>query len=146
MSATTPNRKGAISRRSFLNITWKALLAATGLLALGDLLRFWDYQDTPASPTEFDLGAADQYALGSWTPILTVQAILIHDQGGFIAFSTACPHLGCTLEITSHKFVCPCHRSHFDSTGKVMKGPATHNMTALRVEQAPGGNLILHLS
>jgi cytochrome b6-f complex iron-sulfur subunit len=48
----------------------------------------------------------------------------------FSALSSACTHQGCA--ITGHSgqtFVCPCHGAQFDSSGRVVAGPAP---TALR--------------
>lgn len=46
--------------------------------------------------------------------------------GGFLALSRTCTHLGCTLPWVGKekKFVCPCHASAFDITGNVISPPA----------------------
>jgi cytochrome b6-f complex iron-sulfur subunit len=46
--------------------------------------------------------------------------------GGFLALSRECTHLGCTVPWSSydHAFVCPCHASSFDITGDVLSPPA----------------------
>ncbi len=40
--------------------------------------------------------------------------------------SAVCTHLGCVVpwNISENKFICPCHGSQYDSTGKVVRGPA----------------------
>ncbi|WP_394708250.1 ubiquinol-cytochrome c reductase iron-sulfur subunit [Breoghania sp.] len=50
--------------------------------------------------------------------------------GGFLALSRRCPHLGCTLPWVEEekKFVCPCHASAFDIHGDVLRSPAPHAM------------------
>ena len=47
--------------------------------------------------------------------------------GGFLALSRKCTHLGCTVpwSESEHKFVCPCHASAFDISGDILKSPAS---------------------
>jgi thiosulfate dehydrogenase [quinone] large subunit len=55
--------------------------------------------------------------------------------GQFTAFDAVCPHQGCTVDFVSAAtgFSCPCHGSRFDSTGKVLNGPASRGLTAIPV-------------
>jgi Rieske Fe-S protein len=43
----------------------------------------------------------------------------------FVAFSSSCPHLGCTVQWDDKKerFLCPCHGGSFDIDGNVLTGP-----------------------
>jgi cytochrome b6-f complex iron-sulfur subunit len=133
-----------LPRRDFLGLASKVLLGASALAGLGALLRFLDYQSEPPQPTEFDLGPAENYAPGSRTPSAAAQAVLLHPASGFVALSTTCPHLGCTIEATAEGFVCPCHNSRFDQQGKLLQGPATRSLTVLRVEQTAQGHVVVH--
>jgi cytochrome b6-f complex iron-sulfur subunit len=47
--------------------------------------------------------------------------------GGFLALSRTCTHLGCTVPWSEKemKFACPCHGSAFDITGNVINAPAS---------------------
>jgi cytochrome b6-f complex iron-sulfur subunit len=49
------------------------------------------------------------------------------EDGGFLALSRKCTHLGCTLpwEEKEKRFVCPCHASAFDMRGNVANSPAS---------------------
>ena len=132
-----------LSRRDFLKLTRTAFLTASGLLGLGGLLRFLSYQTQPPAPTEFDLGPASNYALGSSTILLDVPAMLLRSDKGFTALSLVCPHLGCTVESKPDGFACPCHGSRFDSQGEVLRGPAAKPLTQLRIEVMPDGKLHL---
>lgn len=42
------------------------------------------------------------------------------------AINAVCTHLGCVVPWNkqANKFMCPCHGSQYDSTGKVIRGPA----------------------
>jgi len=48
------------------------------------------------------------------------------EDGGFLALSRTCTHLGCTVPWVEEekRFVCPCHASAFDITGRVINSPA----------------------
>ncbi len=133
-----------ISRRDFLKITRDGLLYLSGALALGGLLRFLNFQTEPAPQTEFDLGPAENYPLGTQTVLPDIPAILIHSEQGFSAISLVCTHLGCTVNQAENGFACPCHGSQFDSQGNVLHGPANKKLQSLRVEQMPDGHLYLY--
>jgi len=60
------------------------------------------------------------------------------DDGGFLAVSRECTHLGCTVPWveTERQFVCPCHSSAFDIRGDVVNPPAPRalDLYEVRVE------------
>ena len=59
--------------------------------------------------------------------------------GGFLAVSRKCTHLGCTVpwDEKAGRFACPCHASAFDRTGAVLSPPAPRplDLYAIRVEK-----------
>ena len=132
-----------VSRRDFLKVATTTLLSISGLLGLGGLFRFLDYQDAGATKTEFDLGPASNYAPGSRTVIADVPAILIRKADRYTALSLVCTHLGCTVEPKGHDFVCPCHGSRYNADGRVVRGPAQQPLRFLRVEENSQGHLVL---
>jgi cytochrome b6-f complex iron-sulfur subunit len=132
------------SRRDFIKLGTAALLTASGLIGLGGLIRFFDFQTEPTPKTEFELGPASKYPVGSRTVIPDVPALLIRDGNGFSALSLVCTHLGCTVQEMPEGFSCPCHGSRYDAKGNVVRGPAQKPLKPLRVETTSGGDLVLH--
>ena len=132
------------TRRDFLKLTTTALLTASGLLGLGGLFRFLDYQTEPPPKTEFDIGPASKYPLDSRTLLPGVPAVLIHNAAGFSALSLVCTHLGCTIEQNADGFACPCHGSRYNADGLVQRGPALKSLHPLRIEITKEETLILH--
>lgn len=51
------------------------------------------------------------------------------------ALSLVCTHLGCTVNLTTRKLICPCHGSIFGRSGEVFKGPADRPLKRLAVEE-----------
>jgi len=47
------------------------------------------------------------------------------DDGGFMALSSTCPHLGCqvTWQAAERRFFCPCHNGTFAPDGRATGGP-----------------------
>jgi cytochrome b6-f complex iron-sulfur subunit len=134
------------SRRNFLKLSTKSLLAACGILGLDGLRRFLSYSGHPLPTTHFELGAVSDFPPGSRTVIPRVPAILIHGANGFSALSLVCPHLGCTVKEGTDDFVCPCHGSRFDLVGGVQQAPASSALRMLRVEVSSDNLVHLYLS
>ncbi|HEX2997859.1 MAG TPA: Rieske (2Fe-2S) protein [Anaerolineales bacterium] len=130
-----------ISRRDFLKLSTNALLALSGLLGIGGLIRYLGYQSDPLPQSDFDIGPASDYPLISRTVIAHIPAVVIHDKKGLRALSLVCSHLGCTIEERNFGFECPCHSSRYDLNGAVLKGPSTADLRKLRVEESEDGHL-----
>lgn len=134
------------SRRDFLKLTTDGLLALSGLLGLGGLIRFLSFEPDPAPPSEYDLGPATNFPPGSQSMLLHIPAVLIHNDDGYLALSLVCTHLGCTIDQKDGTFECPCHGSIYDDEGYVRKGPAKDALKRLRITTTEAGNLILHMT
>ena len=79
-----------------------------------------DAQGVVAGPVEqFDLDSVTAFPAGRF--YLTRLA-----DGGFLAVSRECTHLGCTVPWMADegRFVCPCHSSAYDIRGDVLSPPA----------------------
>lgn len=133
--------KNKLSRRDFLRLSTNSLLAISGILGIGGLIRYLSYQADPTPPSDFDIGPAGNYPRGSRTVVAYIPAIVIHDKDGLRAVSLSCTHLGCAIEERNFGFECPCHSSRFDPNGNVLRGPAASDLRKLRVEKSEDGNL-----
>ena len=145
MNATRSSGSGAGSRRrDFFKALAYYAMAGTGVLAIGGLLSFLNFEAEPPRQTDYDLGPAADYAVGSRTVAAEVPALLMRTTDGFVALSLVCTHLGCTVDTESDGFACPCHGSRYDGQGRVVRGPAQRQLQRLRVETDKDGRLIVH--
>lgn len=120
------------SRREFLVKAWWSL----GIIAL--LESAWVFasfmwpRKPRAKPGSFGgiivAGAVDTFEPESVTAFRNGNFYLARlGDGGFLAISMKCTHLGCTVPWVSEEksFRCPCHASTFDIRGEVTNPPAT---------------------
>jgi cytochrome b6-f complex iron-sulfur subunit len=145
MNAMPPKDNG-LSRRDFLSWLVKGSLAGSTLLGLGILGRFISFRSEDSAVSQYDLGQAGDFPIGTHKLVSDAQAMLIHSEEGFRAISLVCPHLGCTVKVTSEGFSCPCHGSRYLPDGSLRNGPASRPLTDLRVEVNQEGHLILFMN
>jgi Rieske Fe-S protein len=72
-------------------------------------------------------GGVEDFPVNSVTPDRVNKYFLIRSEdGGFLALSLICSHLGCSVlwDKTKNQFICPCHSSAFDRMGNVINSPA----------------------
>lgn len=116
-------------RRRFLGKLWLGLgglAAAEFLWIVVDFLR-------PRAPLKADessiiiAGPVDLFEPNTVTAFQRGKFYLSRLQdGGFLALSRECTHLGCTVPWIEDegRFVCPCHSSSYDGMGQVLDPPA----------------------
>lgn len=118
-------------RRSFLKILWVFL----GIAAIGELivviLSFLGRGKSGKNPGKpnavVEAGNVEKFLPDSVTANIQGRFYLCRmSDGGFLALSSKCTHLGCTVpwDDKEKKFACPCHGSSFDITGTVITSPA----------------------
>jgi cytochrome b6-f complex iron-sulfur subunit len=119
------------SRRSFFTKLWVLL----GIVALAELfgVLFGYFKPrkqavvTAMAETIITAGSIDKFEPGTVTAFVRGKFYLARLQdGGFLALSRTCTHLGCTVPwvAAQNKFICPCHSSEFDIKGEVISPPA----------------------
>jgi len=113
-----------LSRRAVVTGAGAAAVGA-GLLATG-----CSTAPPPAAPADVaagtPVGPASEVPVGG-ARIFEASGVVVTQPtaGSYSAFSTVCPHQGCTVsEIEGTTLVCPCHRSAFALDGSVTQGPA----------------------
>ena len=119
------------ARRSFLNRLW-LLLAAVGAVEFIVMLTYFFRPRKPrAARPDGDMlvtaGRISDYLPGSVTAFPQGRFYLVRlADGGFLALSRQCTHLGCTVpwDADRQQFACPCHASVFDMAGRVLNAPA----------------------
>ena len=70
--------------------------------------------------------------------ILFLERVLVRrDQQGLSALSLTCTHQSCMVQMPESiqdEYLCPCHGSRFDQSGKVLKGPAERDLPWLTLD------------
>lgn len=118
-------------RRTFLSKLWIAL----GVIALAEFVAvvfaFLNPRKTRGKNGTpgviIEAGPVEKFPLESVTAFVRGRFYLARlKDGGFLALSRKCTHLGCALPWVAgkKKFICPCHASRFDIRGVVVSPPA----------------------
>lgn len=125
-------------RRRFLKI----MLAVLGFTAFGSLLyplaRFLSatrgepkVKQLAFKKTEIPIGAARDIVFNG-TPVI----IINRPDGGFVALSRVCTHLGCLVDYDKSKkrLLCPCHAGVYDLDGAVISGLPTRPLPEISLK------------
>ena len=119
------------SRRSFLSILWIGLGVVALIEFIGIAAAFILPRKKKAKTGDFgaviDAGPVSKFPKESVTAFIRGKFYLCRlKDGGFLAVSRQCTHLGCIVPWSDKekKFICPCHASAFDITGEVISPPA----------------------
>jgi cytochrome b6-f complex iron-sulfur subunit len=114
-----------------LNKLWLGLgiVAFLEFLGLGIAYLRPSARRTTSGDTDsiMEAGHVESFAPNSVTAFVRGRFYLCRmDDGGFLAISRKCTHLGCTIpwDDKEKQFACPCHGSVFDIRGEVINPPA----------------------
>jgi cytochrome b6-f complex iron-sulfur subunit len=119
------------SRRSFLTVLW-AGLGIVGLVEFAGLVLAYlggskRHHKGDQKDIIVEAGQVEQFPLNSVTAFVRERFYLCRlEDGGILAVSRKCTHLGCTVpwREKERQFACPCHASAFDIRGEVISPPA----------------------
>jgi cytochrome b6-f complex iron-sulfur subunit len=128
------------SRRSLLNWIWACLAA----VAMGEILwiivSFLRPRRLKSTGEDGDTivkaGPVNGFDPGTVTAFPRGRFYLARlADGGFLALSRRCTHLGCTVPWVAeeNQFICPCHSSVFDIKGAVVRSPASRALDVFPV-------------
>jgi cytochrome b6-f complex iron-sulfur subunit len=119
------------NRRTFLNKLWKGLAILAGIeftaLIFGFLFSGKGDKKSYTPKQLIEAGPVNSFEVNSVTVFRGGRFYLTRlEDGGFIALSLRCTHLGCSVEWEEDKkrFICPCHSSAFAMNGDVQNPPA----------------------
>ena len=119
-----------VSRRDFFNQAWKwlGILALLEVFVMFAAFIFSPKPKSNSAPKQLlEAGPADSFAINTVSAFMGGRFYLARmADGGFIALSLRCTHLGCSIawEQEQKRFICPCHSSSFDISGEVLNPPA----------------------
>ena len=138
----------SLSRRTFLQL----LAAGAGVAMIGGCGSGGESTSTTALGTSYRPIPAEQsgneYKVAGAAKLKSGEAFafVLPDQSQGIVFHTnnnelralsaKCTHAGCVVEWRDAGLFCPCHGSKFDTSGKVLSGPATKPLPRMKVRQA----------
>lgn len=137
----SPAAGAAPERRSFLRLAWLGIGAAAAGEAAWIVAAFLKPRRKAAESAGSLVvaGPSETFAPGSVTAFPAGRFYLVRlADGGFLALSRQCTHLGCSVpwDDASGRFACPCHASVFDLRGDVLAPPAPRplDLFAVRIE------------
>jgi cytochrome b6-f complex iron-sulfur subunit len=137
-----------VTRRSLFGaafLGWGAFLTAAGVGTLG-LVRFLFPNVSFEPPQKFKCAQPGTFAPETvnetWKESNGVW--IVHTEGGIIAISTTCTHLGCTPNwlTAENKFKCPCHGSGYYMNGVNFEGPTPRPLERYRIYVDPADGLV----
>ena len=139
-----PRFEKPIERRDFLGLAAVWAFFGTIIVALIGAFRLPVPAVFPETDSRFPIGKPEDFQVGQAVHIPSRRLWVFSDKQGIAAVSTVCPHLGCLVKREQDgQFICPCHGSKFDSTGKVLSGPPPRGLFWLEISLGPDGRLIV---
>lgn len=150
-----------MGRRQFMNLLTFGTITGTALGALYPIVKYFIPPASGAAGggtvAKDELGKdilADEYLAnhnpgdralaqglkGDPTYLIVTEDSTLESYG----LNAVCTHLGCVVpwNANADKFICPCHGSQYDSTGKVVRGPAPLSLALVNTDTTEEGKVI----
>ena len=131
-----------VSRRKFI----KGIIVAAVSLEIFYVLFGLVGKKRPKSLNRnfFNAGNVSSFEKGKVYPFSSGLFYLsVFDDGGLLAISTKCTHLGCMVQSDlENGYSCPCHSSKFNKYGEVLSPPATRALDIFPVVIEKGEILV----
>lgn len=132
-----------LSRQEFLVwLAWASAGIQGALMGLGSL-RFLAPNMAMGSTPVFKIGKPEDLPPGSEKFLSEERLYIVSKDEGTMAMSAVCTHLGCTVGKVEWGYQCPCHGSRFDSSGRVLRGPAPKPLPWFKIVRGPDGQLVV---
>ena len=132
--------KDDITRRGFVKTLWIALISISMLEVAAVIAAFLSSGGKRPKASRVQpfkvLGKVEDIPKGSVTAFRSDKLYLVRMQdGGFLALSLQCTHLGCAITWNKDRgeFDCPCHASSFSMGGDVNSPPAPRALDTYRI-------------
>lgn len=139
-----PRFEKRVERRDFLGLAAVWSFFGTIAAAIIGALKLPIPTVFPETDSRFPIGKPEDFPAGQAIHIPSRRLWVFSDREGIAAVSTVCPHLGClVLRSDDGAFICPCHGSKFDATGKVLTGPPPRGLVWVEISLGPDGRLIV---
>ena len=135
-----------LSRQEFLAwLAWGSASLPAAVIGLGSY-RFLLPRLRFGPPSVLKIGRPEDLPAGRQTFYRESGVFVVSREEGLMAMSATCTHLGCAVARVEWGYQCPCHGSKYDSSGRVLAGPAPAPLPWYRIFQGPGGDLIADTS
>ncbi|MGQ1783772.1 MULTISPECIES: QcrA and Rieske domain-containing protein [unclassified Saccharicrinis] len=122
-------------RRKFIKRLLVAAASVEGFFLIKGGVSKVEHADTKKEL--FNAGRVDSFNKNKTYPFMTGHFFLRRfEDGGFLAMSVKCTHLGCVVNsnLKTGGFNCPCHRSQFNRFGEVLSAPATRPLDTFPIK------------
>lgn len=146
MDPTSGVDKKPISRRRLIGYAWiGAGVIVVGELIFGTLAFLWPRKKQEKGEKIFIAGKVNDFKVGEVIYFRKEKAFVQRLEGGFLAFSTVCPHLRCVVNWNEiqKRFECPCHGAKFSRNGEVLEGPPPRPLDLYKL-QIVEEKLVIH--
>jgi len=133
-----------LSRREFLKITNRLLLALGSVAIIGPIVIYFypaDLEETPTEPVQVAPEGELAQNESKTVRFGRYPALVINTDQGIRAYSAVCTHFACIVKWDPdlYEITCPCHEGYFDPyDGSVISGPPPTPLESLQVQIIDG--------